>query len=87
MPPLLPLPVRGARRRPLPPRLPLELAAAAAAAAIWSSWHFAPGSPPISAAGTTGGCGASMAGLGEAVAQAGQAARGAGRGGDGHGRA
>ena len=37
-PPLLPPPVGGARRRPLPPRLPLELAAAADATAPWSSW-------------------------------------------------
>ena len=50
-PPLLPPPVGGARRRPLPPRLPLELAAAADAAAPeacgrrpWSS--RTPRSPP-----------------------------------------
>ncbi|KAG2618967.1 hypothetical protein PVAP13_3NG140717 [Panicum virgatum] len=38
MPPLLPPPVCGARRRPLPRRLPQELAAAAEVAAPWSSW-------------------------------------------------
>ena len=38
----------GAHRRPLPPRLPLELAAAADATAPWSSWP-----PPLELADST----------------------------------